>query len=253
MSDSPCQEMWASRADLEAASDCLTGLTDDQKDDIITQASLVLYILLGRQFGGECTSTVRPTSEIAHRGLPASVNYVGVPWVLDGPVFTHFVDAIPLQFPVISVDEVKVDGVVLDASHYTVMDQQYLVRLDVDGGRCWPISNDLSKPTTEIGTWEITYTHGFAIPIDVKDAVIEMACDIAKGIAGRSSALPANATTVSRRGVNVNLQRAVDGAKDSGTLLPSVSKVIATYNPTMERMPAFFWSPEVGTTLHSFG
>jgi len=242
MSDSPCQAKWIDEDDLTAECECAAGLDDAVKTQIVTAASQIMYVLLGRSLTGQCTATVRPVSETCHTGIP----------VLDGPVFSHYVDAIPLQWPVVAITNVKIDGETLDPTEYDVMDEYLLVKIDNGNGSCWPASNNLAKPSTEVGTWEITYTFGYAITEDVKLGVQEIACDFAKAIAGRSTALPANTVSVSRGGVNLNLQRAVDAVKESGSTLPQVAKLLSLYNPDDARMPPMVWSPEIGTTLHSF-
>lgn len=249
--DAPCTD-WAT---LEGLAECCTACDFDTIDDAvkeaaITEASRVMYILLGRTLTGPCPVTVRPSWTGDQYNWRTSEG-----WVLR-------CNSIPLQWPVVSIEEVIIDGVVLDTSEYTIMDEKYLLRLaDVDtrSNPGWPSCNRLDLPTTERGTWSISYTFGHDIPSEVTDAVEELACEILKecSVSG-SSAFPPNTVSVSRGGVNVNLERVSasrlgnNAGSSSEVLFPAVVKALNLYNPTGQRVPTLAWAPELGHGLHSF-
>ena len=114
----------------------------------------------------------------------------------------NIIDEAWLPSPVSSIDEVKIDGVILDPSAYNLRDYRFLQR--IDGGK-WPICNDLSKPDTAVGTWTVKLTLGEAVPQMGRIAVGELACQFAKLLADDSSCtLPKPVQQLVRQGVTMN-------------------------------------------------
>jgi hypothetical protein len=81
--------------------------------------------------------------------------------------------------PVISVEEIKFKGQVLDPTTYTIEDADagFLIRVD---GASWPSTTVSSNNVTgtpygqPIGLYEVQWTGGFAdIPFDIEDAVVQ--------------------------------------------------------------------------------
>lgn len=111
--------------------------------------------------------------------------------------------AITLPGPVASVQQVKVDGVVLPASAYRVMYKRVLVRAD---GGVWPACQDLLAESSEVGTFEVTYTRGVPVPIGGQVAAGRLACELALAACGSEDcALPERVQTVTRQGITVGI------------------------------------------------
>lgn len=111
---------------------------------------------------------------------------------------------VQLPYPVATVTEVKVDGVVLPQTAYRVDDWRLLVRLD--GGE-WPRCNDLNLADTEKGTWSVTAQYGTAIPKLGQMAAGQLATEIVKRCVGaKGCLLPATTVQqVTRQGVTKTL------------------------------------------------
>jgi hypothetical protein len=108
-----------------------------------------------------------------------------------------------LPGPVASVEEVLIDGVALDPGAYRVDNRSLLVRTDGGG---WPGCQDMSAPVTDLGTWQVSYSHGTAVPPGGQLAAGVLACELAKGATGdKSCALPQRVQTISRQGVTMTL------------------------------------------------
>lgn len=221
-------------------------------------ASEILYQLSGQRFG-LCTITVRPCRRSCGGNdgpfnggqwwewgsYGAGAGLWPVPWLYNGAWMnltcggcfgtcscTPLSEAL-LPGPVASVQEVKVDGVVLTpGADYHVDDFRKLVRL---GGESWPICQDFTKADTEADTWSVTFTSGEAVPLAGKLAVGELAVEIMKSCAGQACAIPKNATQVTRQGITIDfptftelLERGLLGLRWTDTF-------IATYNPNRLR------------------
>jgi hypothetical protein len=106
-----------------------------------------------------------------------------------------------LPGPVISISEVIVDGDLLPSSSYRVDDASLLVR--VDGGH-WPTAQNLAQPTSEAGTWSVSYDLGREVPIGGQVAAGVLACELAKAACRDATcALPQRLQSISRQGVTV--------------------------------------------------
>ena len=110
------------------------------------------------------------------------------------------VSEVRLPYPVNSIVEVKVDGVVLPSSSYRVDNFNLLVRVD---GQEWPRCNDLNLDDTEPGTWSVTARYGDDVPQLGKLAAGQLAVEIAKRCVGAGGCvLPVGTVQqVSRQGV----------------------------------------------------
>ena len=130
--------------------------------------------------------------------------------------------ALRLPGPVSSIQEVLVDGVALPNTAYRVDNAQFLVRLD--GGR-WPTVQNLAAPTTEPGTWEVTYTRGVDVPTGGLVAAGILACQFAKALTNKTDCvLPERIQQVTRQGVTVTIMddfKEVEGGKTGIYLVDS--------------------------------
>lgn len=199
-------------------------LSTEDKGHVTDMATNLLWHWSGRKFG-LCPVTIRPCREecppgafLDHMALRSRI-LPGLPWrpvLVGGEWFnvscgnchrscrcTHR-NTFPLPTGTTSVQDVTVDGTVLDASEYYVERQYkgspFLVRRE----GFWPLWQDLSLPDTEPDTWSITLTRGNPVPIGGQIAAGLLAVEVAKALCKDSSCqLPSRMQTVTRQGVTV--------------------------------------------------
>jgi hypothetical protein len=113
-----------------------------------------------------------------------------------------FLSQVKLPVPVISIDEVRLDGEVLVPNvDYRLDDGQFLTRL---GGNQWPFCNDMSQ-TSGVGTWSVIATYGKTVPTLGQMAVGELACEFAKACTGNDDCrLPKPVQQLTRQGVSMS-------------------------------------------------
>lgn len=163
-----------------------------------------------------------------------------------------YVCEIALEGPVASVTEVIVDGVVVDSESYRIDNGNMLVRTDIaEGGECWPQCQDLGLPTTEEGTFGITYEKGLPVPSGGQRAVAALAAEIVESCEGGPCRLPSRVQEVTRQGVQIQLINDVDFLRSGLTGLPEVDLWLAAVNPTGQRQRSRFWSPDMQPALRS--
>lgn len=225
----------------------------------ILAASQFLWAVTGRQFGC-CQVDIRPCRTCPKDGCCPEVGFgygYGYPWY---PV--HLSDGtwinvtcpcpsgecscielceIPLPYPVCSVDQILIDGVVVNPTTYRVDDFYKLVRL---GTACWPTCNDLTKPPTQVGTWQVTVTYGRPVPELVRRAAAEFACELIKYCVGRPCILPRNVTAVTRQGITEVFPDPHQFLRDGYTGLFLTDLAIKTYNPNRLMQRAAVYSPD---------
>lgn len=134
-----------------------------------------------------------------------------------------------LPGPIAAMVEVKVDGTVLDPAAYEVHDYRKLVR--VDGGT-WPLCNNFTLPTTETGTWSVTADYGEPVPVTGRIAVGELACEIARSLAGIDCSLPAGVQQITRQGVSMTFNEYAEILNNGLVGLPHSDRFIKLYNPS---------------------
>lgn len=164
----------------------------------------LLFALSGYQYG-TTVDTVRPARLGGGCGcggnIAGFIPYAAFPWsswrwwgcTCRGPSY------VALHGPVVSVDEVTVDGATLDESAYRVLDSLFLVRTDGH----WPCCQDLRLPSSEPDTFAVTYTHGPGVPAGGQLAAQALACALAQA-AGSSPTGPlaGRIQTINRDGVS---------------------------------------------------
>lgn len=112
----------------------------------------------------------------------------------------EYVPTVELAGPVASIDEVRINGVVLASSAYRVDNFRYLVRTD---GGDWPVCQNMTAdPLTDPETFQVTYQIGTAVPAGGEIAAGVLACEMAKAICGNGGCkLPQRIQMVTRQGV----------------------------------------------------
>jgi len=163
-----------------------------------------------------------------------------------------YVCEIALEGPVAEVTEVKVDGVVVPPEVYRIDNGNLLVRTDLaEDGECWPQCQDLGSPDTELDTFSITYEKGLPVPVGGQRAVSALAAEIIKSCEGGPCRLPARVQQITRQGEQIQLINDVDFLRSGLTGLPDVDIWLTAVNPTGQRQPSRFWSPDMQPVLRS--
>lgn len=225
-------------------------------DNAKLAASQLLWVLTGRQFGC-CSVTIRPCRKKCDDVccIPYGIDS-GFPWtpvhLADGSWTNISCDCrdgcsctklseVNLPYPVCSIDQVVIDGVVVDPTTYRVDGFRKLVRLGAD---VWPKCNDLTKEDTETGTWSVTLTYGNPVPDLVRLGANEMACEIIKNCVGKPCKLPQRISSVSRQGISVSFLDDMQFLDRGLTGMYFVDLAARTYNPKrLARRPAVY-SPD---------
>lgn len=221
-------------------------------------ASQILYSLSGNRYGGICETTVRPCADpcrcgwgqvLASGHMVGFSDYTGL-WSNEcgDTCGCGWLSRVLLPgYPVQEVSEVKIDGVIVDASEYRLDEHRDLTRLGDTNGRSrrWPGCQRLDKPDTEPGTFSVSYTYGEAAPAAGIMAARELACQLALAMACHDDcALPQGVVRVARQGVTIErAQMDMFGKGRTGLVL--VDSFLGAVNPQgLNRRPAV-WSPDL--------
>lgn len=239
----PCNPYVTHEELLACCSNVAEGATEE--DTLISRqlASEFMFYRTAMQYPGTCTETIRPCyacSPCSDDGPPYEAT------IIDGRMYNirctgnacNCEDKCEIRLPdspVASVDEVKIDGVVLDPAAYGLYND---VLARVDGG-CWPYCNELYLATTEEGTWSVTYTFGYEAPQLIKTAAAVLACHWQDMCSDSDSCnacrIPKNATTMNRAGTTYQLLTPAAMQTFTGNaLLVGITEVdyaIQTFNP----------------------
>ena len=243
------------------ADPCLTDGTpvaQEIVDSAVLAASQFVWAVTGRQFG-TCEVTIRPCRSCRDECCLPEGGFTGsgFPWYpvhqSDGSWINISCGCqdqcscvslceIELPYPVCSVEEVLIDGEIVDPETYRVDDFNKLVRL---GSDCWPTCNDLTLPTTEEGTWSVTVVYGRPVPELALRAASEFACELIKSCVGRPCQLPRNVTAVTRQGITEVFADPNQFLQGGYTGLGLVDLAIRAYNPHKLMSKSKVYSPDV--------
>jgi hypothetical protein len=233
----PWDPIWCTACDLPTGSEAVTGAAVQAATEILWEQS--------NQRFGPCEVTIRPCRRDCNgggwpfadqwwewggnSGWPRPLLYAGV-WSnvtcgsCPGTCSCGTLEEAILPAPVYQVVRVLVDGSPLVTGAYRVDDNRILVR--TDGGR-WPICQALDLPDTAVGTWSVTVQVGEPVPTIGRQAVGELACEIARACMGEECRLPANIASLARQGINISFPAGQDVAER----LYFVGLFLDTYNP----------------------
>ena len=187
----PCDE-WVTVEQIEADPRfCPPGedVPEPDLEGFAQRATEAMWVLTGRRFG-VCTATVRP-----RRCGPVC----GCSCGCEG--------GIPLHYPVISIDSVKVSGVTVP--HYLI-DGYLLHRKD---GKPWPTTQSLALDDDEVGAFAITYTYGVPAPPTVIKGAVELAVQFyLQDIKSPYCQLPFGTSKVTRQGMTLDMEKALESS-----------------------------------------
>jgi hypothetical protein len=212
----PCVP-WTTAEDVEADPRFCEGSGDPpfDTDALITRATEVMWVATGRKFG-VCTATVRPIKCGCGCGCDC-----------------RCIDAIALHDPLVSVDEVKIDGVAF--TDYHLIRGNQIARSD---GSYWPTNQSLNLADSATGTFSITYTYGVAPPPEVVAATTELAVQFyMDSTADARCALPTGTTSLNRQGQSIT----IDLERVRATSNQIIATAVSTYNPNGYQVPSDIW------------
>lgn len=257
--DTSCLPDWDRLTDPDqpAGEDNPPLYSDGEKARATALAQQALRMLTGYRVGG-CPVSIRPcqsghalptfrTNPVAGGGgsTPWHPVSLGGHWLNigcghAGACSCTSLAEVRLYGEVSSVQEVRVDGVALDADAYQLYAGGLLVR--TDGGR-WPLRQNMAAPDTERGTWSITYTPG--LPVDGTAAAMAgvMAGEFLKACTDQSCRLPAPAVQIVRQGVTLTL--GVGAFPEGKTGIREVDAWLEAVNPHQHASPSTVWSPDL--------
>lgn len=185
-----------------------------------------------------------------------------------------YTPSVDLPGPVAGIEQVVIDGQILDPAAYRVDNWRYLVRTD---GGDWPTCQDMTRPSapatplvdvvvpdngpttggtaiTVTGsgfdetadrrdTFEITYLRGREVPYGGQIAAGLLACELAKDACGdKSCRLPRRVSSIDRQGVSVVFDD-FSGLDAGTTGIYLIDSWVTSI--TKPRRPSFVRSPDL--------
>ena len=228
-------------------------------------ATYILWALTGRRFGA-CQIIVRPCGPkcqgpngyLTFPVNSGSTSGAGMPWMvpwIDAGIWRNCGCAggctcaarceVKLVGPVVEVESVTVDGIVLSESAYRldwVGGTATLVRTD---GLCWPECQDMNVGITETGSFAITYRRGISVPPSGQIAAGMLAGEFAKSCVGADCALPAQLASLTRNGVQVDVMDPATFIDNGLTGVAMVDMWIRAVNPARKAQRSRVYSSDV--------
>lgn len=216
---------WITAADLANPS-------DPYAEQAAAFASWILYKLTAEKYPGLRTST----EWIGLRGVsPEScysfTNYGDFTWI--SSIGSSGYTGVKLRGqPVVSVSSVSIGGSAIDPSSYRVVNHSTLQSVNC--------SFDISRGLT------VTYQHGTKPPIAGIFAAIRLADELVLSMHGDDNcALPANAQSVSRQGIDVQFIDPLQFLENGRVGLYEVDLFIAAANPGRNKKRAKVFSANI--------
>lgn len=144
-----------------------------------------------------------------------------------------------------SINEITVDGEVIDPNTYRIDDNQWLVRThNVSTDDCWPECQDFNLNEGE-DTFFVTYLKGRPVPSILNRVAGELACEWAKACVGAECRLPGRVTNVARQGVSISMVSVEELLANGLTGIATVDQVIRSFNPYGLRARLRIDSPDI--------
>jgi hypothetical protein len=113
---------------------------------------------------------------------------------------------------------------------------------EIPGG---PTDNNGSFENSHV--FEIDVTYGLPVPRMLTRAARQLACELLSGCPESSCDLPELVTSVSRRGMTMEVASPMDLLDKGRTGLYAVDLAISTFNPSGLQSPSFVWSPDMAS------
>lgn len=257
---------WITAADIVKVRPKASELDDGVLSGSAAFASELLWAASGRQFAGKHPGTViRPCAAPYGWSLSEWAGYFAS---LSGTAFSTawgscrwgdshdhcYAPQLSLgYYPLVSVEQVLLDGVVIPPTEYAIADFRLLVRQAPSASYNptarfgWPTCQDLRLPATEPGTFEVTFTWGQDPPQMGKDAAAAVAYEIAKSRTGTGSALPGMISSRTRQGVTETFVTLVQALQARRLGIWEADQFIAQTNPGGAVTRPVVWSPDMDT------
>lgn len=205
--------------------------------DWLEVSSSILFELTGRRWPGECTEVVYPTGRECmewlghHHGLPHAPKRRGLR--LPG-------------YPVVEIEEVKIDGVAVDPDRYRVDDSRWLVYIPpvpyVSGDRQnWPNVNNERLALDSEGTWSVEYVYGTLPPPGGREAAAALGCQLALSCSPAGAGecrLPTRISSITRQGITMAVLDPLTLFADGMVGLPEVDIWLQAQRLGVARRPA---------------
>lgn len=130
------------------------------------------------------------------------------------------------------IDEVQIDGVILDPTSYRLVrsgGRWLLARTD---GDVWPACQDWEVANGEVGSWSVTLVHGRAVPYGGRVAAGVLASELfLAATCSDACTLPARIQSVTRAGQSIAFLDTMDFLDKGLTGIALVDLWIASVNP----------------------
>ena len=153
------------------------------------------------------------------------------------------VSQIVLPGPIAEPIEILIDGIPLEPLEEVVRVDDYNTLVRTDGGD-FPTCQDMGAPTTEMGTWSVTYLQGEPVPPGGDIIAGILACEYAKAICGDSSCrLPKRLTFATRQGITIGTVDRFENLKEGWTGIWEIDDWISAQTRPWQRSTVF--SPDV--------
>lgn len=183
-------------------------------DELILAASNILFARTCYRYPGACQITIWPCQDCRCGCHPCACG-------------TWSILELPTDFPILSVDEVRLNGVAMNPADYRLDRSQWIVRMD---GEHWPSCNSFGLPNTDAVEIQVDATVGREPPIELQMAVADLVCEIKRACNNdETCALPPHVRSIARRGVEIEIDD-ITKLFDQGLFgIPSVDMAIKTY------------------------
>lgn len=231
--------------------DCLSSLVEDgqlspeDRELVEKIAGDLLWSWTGRRFG-RCLVEVRPCrvgcgSEYTTYSGPSMGTQLQ-PALIGGKWFnlscgtcrsrvcrcTSTPRSIALPGPVTEIEEVWLDGELLEPSDYRIDGQRRLVRI---GGDPWPMCQDLDADPESGGAFTVRYLRGYEVPVAGQVAAGKLACQLALAATESDECeLPERVQSITRQGVSMAILDSFEDLEDGRTGIWSVDAWVASVN-----------------------
>lgn len=234
-------------------------------EQMLVVASEALFNLTGRLWTGACVDTIRPCSarslqvqpgawqtwsgqQVVASGYAAQWGVCGCGDDLGCGCSSVSTITLP-RTPVTGIRSVKIDGVVLPAARYRLIDFRHLVYVPESPSAVrqgWPCCQDLTLDTDQVDTFEIVYGHGTPPPMGGVTAAASLGCQLTLGATDSSACrLPKRIQTVTRQGVTIGIVDDLMALLSAGaTGLYDVDLFLASVRWGQAHAPAAVYNPD---------